>query len=78
MNKPQFHPANRIRVSLQDKVERLLKNKAQSHQVTFMFHDKTTIVQQLTDIFLKGKKAHIVIEDLKCIQHDLGAKYFSI
>ena len=78
MMKKTYRPKKRIRVSLEDKVELLLKNKANSQQVTFHFHDGTTIVQELKDAFLKGKRASQLVSDLKSITHDLHAKYFTI
>lgn len=71
-------PVKRIRVSLQDKVTHLLRNNAESHQVKFVFNDGTAIAQELKDSFIKGKRASMLIADLKAIQHDLGAKYFVI
>lgn len=76
MNNNTKRPVKRIRVSLQDKVVALLRNKAGAHQVTFVFHDGTSIVQELKEAFLKGKKSYTVVADLQAIQHDLQAKYF--
>jgi len=78
MNKRITRPAQRTRVSLQDKVAHLLKNDAKSHQATFIFEDGSCVVRELTDAFLKGKRPAMIIADLKAIQHDMCAKYFSI
>ena len=69
-------PVRKIRVSLQDKVAQLLKNKAKSQQVKFIFNDGTSIVQELKEEFINRKRVSVIVDDLKAIQHDLGAKYF--
>lgn len=78
--KSEYHrPVKRIRVSLQDKVAALLRNKAeQVNYVTFTRRDGTKIKQELRDAFLENKKPHIVIQDLRAIQHDLNAVGFLI
>ena len=68
-------PLKRRRVSLEEKVNHLLKNNGTS-SVQFTFVDGTTMTQELTEAFTKGKKVSMIIADIKAIQHDLGAKYF--
>ena len=78
MNFKKQRPGKRIRVSLEDKVAHLLQNKAQSHQVKFIFKDGTSITQELRNSFMYKKRASMLIADIKAIHHDLGAKYFVI
>jgi hypothetical protein len=78
MNNQKNYSINRVRVSLQNKIEQLLKNKSDSHQVKFVFKDNTSSLQELTPAFLAGKRPQEIIDDLKSIQHDLGAKFFSL
>jgi hypothetical protein len=78
MNNKTNRPVKRIRVSLQDKVTALLKNDAESKQVTFIFGDGTKIVQELRPAFLLKKRAETIVDDLFALQHDFKAKYFTL
>jgi len=77
MKKTNTPSVKRIRVSLQDKVALLLKNK-QGTEVTFVREDGSKIIQTLNDTFLIGKRINEIVDDLHAINHDLRAKYFII
>jgi len=66
------------RVSLEAKVALMLHDTSKPTDVTFVRADGSKIIQVLNEFFLKGKNPSTIVSDLKAIQHDLNAKYFTV
>jgi hypothetical protein len=76
--KSNHQPLARIRVSLEAKIALMLQEPDKSTDVTFVREDGSKVIQTLSDVFLQGKNPSIIVADLKAIQHDLNAKYFTV
>lgn len=46
--------------------------------VTFVMEDGSKTIQNISNEFVQGKTVSAIINDLKAIQHDLNAKYFTL